>query len=426
MAIKILATADLHLGKRTSGLSVFGENCSTRETWKRIVDFAIDRAVDVVLLAGDTVDRNNRYFEASGALQEGFGRLCAVGIDVLLVTGNHDFDVLPQVLRNHPFSGVRLLGADGRWEVVRYERGGEILQCVGWSYPRQYVLTNPLSGLENAGVDPNYLSIGLLHSDVDKLDSRYGPVSLLDLQQSSVQSWILGHVHKPIVYSGDKLIRYPGSPQALSAKETGRHGALLLTVEGRRIEMEVVGFSNCRFEQLEIDVSDVDAEEQFRRLAETSFSDDANARLAELDGMVYLVYDVVLAGRNNRGREIGEWARALPSGFSLQLSTGTEVRIRDIELAIRPAVENLEALARERSPVGVLAEAIIAIRNGSSTPFLDRVASQWQEQFRSLTNSAAFQPLQVSFQRDGNRRTFQTYIEEECSRLLAELLYPSN
>lgn len=392
-----------------------------------MIDLAIAQAVDVIIMSGDVVDRDNRYYEASGALQAGFKRLETAGIDVFIVTGNHDFDVLPQVLRNHPFPRVKLLGAEGRWEVARYERGGEILQWVGWSFPRQWVMSNPLINFPAGMLDPNYLSIGLLHADVDKLDSSYAPVPLLDLQRSAVNVWMLGHIHKPSVYSGDKIIRYPGSPQALSAKESGSHGALLLTVEGGRVaRIEEVGFSNCRFEHLAIDVSTVDAEDRFRGLVENGLSEDANGRLTELGGVAYLVYDLTFLGRNNRGRQIEGWAVPLSSDYELTLSTGTGVYVRDISLAIGPVVDHLATLANERSPAGVLAEAILALRNGSSTPFLDRIAAQWEEQFLTITNSAAFQPLRLEFQRHGNPRTFRTYIEEECNRLLTELLYPSN
>jgi len=213
-----------------------------------MIDLAIARAVDVIVMSGDVIDRDNRYYEASGALQAGFKRLETAGIDVFMVAGNHDFDVLPQILRNHPFQRVKLLGSDGRWEVVRYERSGEILQWVGWSFPRQWVTINPLINFPAGILDPNYLSIGLLHAEVDKPDSSYAPVPLLDLQRSTVNVWVLGHIHKPSTYSGDKIIRYPGSPQALSAREPGSHGALLLTVEGGRVaRIEEVGFLELPF-----------------------------------------------------------------------------------------------------------------------------------------------------------------------------------
>jgi DNA repair exonuclease SbcCD nuclease subunit len=427
MAIKILNAADLHLGKRTSGLDAFGENCATKATWRKMVDFSIENAVDLVLLAGDVVDRDNKYYEASSALQEGFRRLGEKGIDVCLVAGNHDWDVLPQILRNNPFDHVKLLGLRSTWERCFIEPNGERMQIVGRSFGSSVERGNPLIGLSDITVDPDCFSIGLLHADVDNLESPYGPVSLLELQQAPVNVWILGHIHKPTLLSSEKIIRYPGSPQALSAKEQGIHGGLLMQVEGGRVMNTVeVSFSNCRFERLPVNVTGIDSEEGFRRLLETELSEHANDRLLELDKTDYLVYDLLLTGRNSHGLEIESWGRTLKEGYELVLASGTHVHVREISAAIRPTVENLELLARERSPAGILAETILAIRDGRSTPFLEELVRDWNEQFRVVTSSSGFQPLQRGFVQYGNPRQAAPYIMEECNRLLTELLFPNN
>jgi DNA repair exonuclease SbcCD nuclease subunit len=427
MAIKVLAAADLHLGKRTSGLDVLGTNCATRLTWQRMVDFAITETVDVLLLAGDVVDRDNRYYEASGSLQEGFGRLEEKGIEVFLVTGNHDYDVLPQILRNHPYENVHLLGANGRWDVQRVERHGDILQVIGWSFPQQYVQVDPLSGMAGLPTDPNYFRLGMIHCDVDQPYSRYAPVALANLENAEIDAWVLGHIHKPTVYHGDKFIRYPGSPQALSAKEQGGHGGIVFTVAGKRVEdIQEVLFSNCRFERLDVDVSGVDTLETFRGQMETALSTHANDRLSEMEGMVFLVYDLRLTGQNSKGAEIEKWFSQVKDNNDLVLSTGTRVLIRELSTSIRPVVENLERLATERSPAGVLAETLLALRSGQSTPFLEQLTKDWEAQMIAVTNSAGFQPLQEGFRRSGNPRTAKEFIEEECNRLLSELLFPAN
>ena len=50
---------------------------------------------------------------------------------------------------------------------------------------------------------------------------------------------------------------YPGSPQALSAKEKGEHGAVVLTVsEQGTIQKDVVALSPIRYEEIQIHLSE--------------------------------------------------------------------------------------------------------------------------------------------------------------------------
>src|SRR5690625_6163197 len=95
-SIRILATADLHLGKSSSDIT--GSHASTKFTLNKITEYCVDQKVDVLLLSGDIVDWDNRFFEAYGPLQESFDRLGRHGIKIYLVAGNHDFNVLPQII----------------------------------------------------------------------------------------------------------------------------------------------------------------------------------------------------------------------------------------------------------------------------------------------------------------------------------------
>ena len=95
MAIKILATSDLHLGRKSSEVPSSEKESSTRFTWENMVEWCIHHNTDVMLLAGDIVDRDNRFFEAIGPLQAGFEKLERAGVSVFIITGNHDHDVFP-------------------------------------------------------------------------------------------------------------------------------------------------------------------------------------------------------------------------------------------------------------------------------------------------------------------------------------------
>src|SRR5690625_7078630 len=98
MAINILVTGDIHLGRRSGSIDNSSLYGSTRYIWEEIVSRAIESSIDIVALTGDVVDRDNRYFEAIGPLQEGFEKLENAGIQVVVIAGNHDFDVLPELL----------------------------------------------------------------------------------------------------------------------------------------------------------------------------------------------------------------------------------------------------------------------------------------------------------------------------------------
>lgn len=67
--MKLLAAADLHLGRALGGVpSQWAEQYSPRHAWTALIDEAVSRKVDAVLLAGDVVDRQNRFFEAYSAV----------------------------------------------------------------------------------------------------------------------------------------------------------------------------------------------------------------------------------------------------------------------------------------------------------------------------------------------------------------------
>ncbi|MFB6307483.1 MAG: hypothetical protein ABEH43_10970 [Flavobacteriales bacterium] len=65
MPLKLLTSADLHLGRSSTELPSDNSTASTRGIWEKIVELAIKEEVHAILLAGDIVDRNNRYSDHS-------------------------------------------------------------------------------------------------------------------------------------------------------------------------------------------------------------------------------------------------------------------------------------------------------------------------------------------------------------------------
>jgi exonuclease SbcD len=420
MPIKILATADLHLGKTSA--DVLGERASTKSTWAALVSLAIENNIDVLVLCGDIVDRNNRYFEAVGPLQAGIDRLREQGITVYLVSGNHDFDVLPQVVRKYNDDGVKLIGKNGVWEIVSFSKDGQTIQFAGWSFPSQYIKDSPLLDWKFGGIDPNFPVIGLLHGDIEGKDSKYAPFSLDELKRTPVNLWILGHIHKPFEYSAQKpLVWYTGSPQAMSAKEPGLHGPLLFTVDGDHFSVKQVGLSPVRYETLEIDINGADDEEQIREKILTAIEKDASTRKEQLTNVSFLVYQLEITGQHARIREVEHWAR-LATDIRLPIEGDLEASVRKVDCYLRPVLDDLKDLSGQSSPAGILAETILAIGEGRSTIFLEKLIQQWRQRTTALNEAGVYLPLSDEERLiDIQDSDAKVYLQRECNRLLGEL-----
>ena len=424
MSVKILATADLHLGRTSSGVPENLQEASTKYTWHRMVDWCIQRSIDVLLLCGDIIDRDNRYFEALGPLQRGFEKLGEAGIQVYMVAGNHDFDVLFQIAGNNQYENIHLLGAKGEWETDTYSGEDLSVKFAGWSFPGRHYREDPLQSFSRSGIESDIPLIGLLHGEVNEPESRYAPTDLNKLTDTPMDAWIIGHIHKPQdLKKEDPYIAYPGSPHALNSGEPGLHGALLLEVEGRDdFHTHRILFSPVRYESLSIDVSEAGDKETFRERVTASLFNNARKKLDEEDMVSVLVYDLYLEGKNKHVREIDSWLLNI-SDYEPELNSGSKVSIRKVINRVEPAIENLEELAKDPSPAGKLAETILVLQQGNTTPFLENLLQEWKLQHQKISGTPTYLPLKSAERlSDDVEQEGRRYILSECRRLLGVLL----
>ena len=420
MSIKILATADLHLGKQSS--DVMGDYASTKFTLNKITNYCIDKSVDVLLLCGDIVDYDNRFFEAYGPLQEAFDRLGKDGIEVYLVAGNHDYGVLPQIIKTGNNKHIHLLGSDEKWEVREFKKNGQTIQFVGWSFSKRFVEESAMLSWDSSLLDPNYQTIGLLHGDVGASNSRYGPINLDDFRHTDVSLWLLGHIHKPELLIEQPTVWYTGSPQALSAKEAGMHGPLLITIAPNQpLKIEQIGMSPVRYENISIDVTGVVSEEDLRNRVISDLKENAELMLTELEEVLSLVYHITLVGKNSRQREIESWKRTIVE-HTARLETGTAISVRRVDAQISPEVTNLKQLALQSSPAGILANTILAIEEDRDDPFLNELIKEWISKIETANRAGVYSSLPQESVLETTSDVARSAIKDECNRLLGELM----
>jgi DNA repair protein SbcD/Mre11 len=386
--LKILCTADLHIGRRSTRLPAHldAHAHSSAEAWRRIVDCAIAREVHVLTVAGDMIDHSNRYFEAVGAVETGLRRLQEAGITTLLVAGNHDFDVLPAVVDSIGGDRVQLLGRGGRWERVTLTVGSGRLHVDGWSFPRAHVVESPLTAYEPA--TDGAPTLALLHADLEQPGSRYAPVTLAEIRRTPEIFFLLGHVHAPRLLEerGGCRLLYPGSPQALDPGETGPHGVYLLEGEGTAWRAEAIPLSSVRYEGVTVDVGVAERPEEVEQRVHAALRRRLEALAPTCGGATSARFRLRLIGRSGIRKEIESRLREYAADLEIWVDDlcGT---IEEWTLDLAP-VHDLEALAGGIGAPAVLAEVLLG--RGGSTGAAERLAEELRRLAAEVYGSRSF------------------------------------
>jgi DNA repair protein SbcD/Mre11 len=262
--LKILCAADVHIGRRSSRLPA-GCDHSAADAWLALVDHAVQQRVDAVLIAGDLIDEQSRFFEASGPIERGVRTLRDAGIPVVAVSGNHDYDVLHRIAGDVGHDHLVVLGRGGRWErwTLHDADGRAMLHVDGWSFSSPRCPDNPLQSYTLAAPGDGAPVVGLLHCDLDGAEAHYAPVPAAGLDALPHAAWILGHIHAPTLRQtpGSTPSLYPGSLLALDPGETGVHGAWLLEVAAReRPGFTLIPLSPVRYDTVTVALDGVTGE----------------------------------------------------------------------------------------------------------------------------------------------------------------------
>jgi DNA repair protein SbcD/Mre11 len=97
--VRLLHTADWHVGKTIRGRSRLGEFAAATD---EVVGIAVQEGVDAVLVAGDVYEQRSAAPEADSIVFETLVRLHEAGIPVVVIPGNHDsavrFEALGKLL----------------------------------------------------------------------------------------------------------------------------------------------------------------------------------------------------------------------------------------------------------------------------------------------------------------------------------------
>ena len=274
MALKIIHTADWHLGQ-----SFFGYDRQPEHTafLKWLAETVADRQIDVLLIAGDVFDVANPSASAQRQFYHFLKEinLANPGLQVVVVAGNHDSAArleAPNPLLEE--LGIAVVGVVKRNESgeidfnslllpLRHRDGSVQAYCMAVPFLRQgdYPPTDQKDqntyvagvermyrglyefAMEKAGTELPLVAMGHLHVLGVELsdDDRSERVIMGGLESVTSDSFprelaytALGHIHKAQKVGGREEVRYSGSPLPMSFSETNyRHQVVLVTLDGR-------------------------------------------------------------------------------------------------------------------------------------------------------------------------------------------------
>lgn len=386
------------------------------------MSYAVQQAVDGVVLTGDVVDAQNKRYEALGPLQRGLRRLGDAGIPVVAVAGNHDFDALPRLADMVEAEHFHLLGRGGDWGAVTVRpEAGTPVQVVGWSFREAHMSDSPLEALPDDLPRDDCPTVGVLHADLDAPESVYAPVSLDALRRQPVSAWLLGHIHAPSLRDDrSPLVLYPGSLQPLDPSETGAHGPWRVEVGPDETSTATpLPRASLRYERLAVDVAAADEEAD----VEAAVTDAMRARLREVreEGPTprRLVCRLTLTGRTALHRAVCDLVETWPGELEVPVQESTAI-VESATARTRPALD-LEQIAEGTDPPAVLAQLLLVIQDENDDAQVRDAWAAIEDALSSVQSSPAYDPFRDTEALSPDRETLAETVRRQGLLLLDEL-----
>ena len=255
-SFSFIHAADLHLGSPFQGLAMKDASVAeifidaSRKAFTTLVDQAIERKVDFLLVAGDVYDGDWKDNKIGLFFNREVARLGRAAIPIFLLKGNHDAEsvitrtiTLPQNVREFPVNKPGTFTLD-HLKVALHGQGfaeRSATENLALAYPPPR---------------PGWFNIGVLHTSLTGREPHapYAPCSAEDLRSRGYDYWALGHVHEYEVVAENPLVIFPGNLQGRSIREQGAKGAVLVTVEDGRITHERIITDSARFAHISVTV----------------------------------------------------------------------------------------------------------------------------------------------------------------------------
>ncbi|WP_395699363.1 exonuclease SbcCD subunit D [Aquabacterium sp.] len=412
--MRFIHAADIHLDSPLRGLSAYQDapaeqlRGATREAFSQLISTAIEERVDFIVIAGDLYDGDWPDFNTGLFFCAEMGRLQRAGIPAFVLFGNHDAE-------SHMTRALRLPDNVRRFSAAECQvHTIEPLKVAlhGRSF-RERDTTENLA----AGYGPplrDHFNIGVLHTALEghSEHASYAPCTLAELQAKDYDYWALGHVHEHKVWTGRSTICFPGNLQGRSIRETGRRGAVMVTVgEDRVPRVERLYIDLLRWEHLAVDLSACTTLDDVGRATQRAL-----AQLLQTDAQVPRALRVSFVGESPIHGELFQRELDLRAHVLAEISAiGPErLWLEKVKLATRPG----QAPAAGGLGADALAELAALLAEARHDESLQR---ELRDDFSQMLGKAPELLAEVPVLRSAREGELAAVFEQVVPGLLARL-----
>lgn len=275
--ITFIHAADLHIDAPFKGMATLPASLfeatqkSTYRAFDRLIETAIEKRVDFVLIVGDLFDQDNRSLHAQIYVRDGFAQLEQYGIEVFVSYGNHDY-----VKGNkYPItftSNVHVFPGEDVTSFTYLKENEPLAEIYGFSYEYRAVTENKVPQYERKDASIPF-HIATLHGSLSGNDEHdpYAPFLLEEMKEKPFDYWALGHIHTRTHISEHPPIVYPGNIQGRHRKETGEKGCYYCVMDKDDISLTFIPLQSILFVEHIVDISDVQSVGQFEVVLENLY-----------------------------------------------------------------------------------------------------------------------------------------------------------
>lgn len=411
--------SDIHLGRAFSDLSVFTEgmklcNKACEIAFNKVIDIAIDKKVDFVLIAGDSFDGDEHDLHTKLLFRNSLKKLADNNIVSYVICGNHD-----------PISMYKSYQTYFKFE----EKYKELINITGVTTQESSHVFNfrDLAKIHSVSFEtntaPNLCSqlqeadktcfnIGLLHCDLDKSESQYAPCSRQELRELGYDYCALGHIHVPT--REDSLFVYSGSIQGRTKKETDAHGCYYVQVEKSVIKSSEFIETDCvRFIDVELDCSECQNKLDVFEKINVELNEYSN------DGVKLYLAQINLTGVTSASKDLKSNDYLLEEYLQENGDYNNKIAVYEINDLTTPETE-LSELMEDNGVVGIIAQNFRENFALNVSDTYDEIKERHKKLYKSLgvekdIEAELFESLEIDKESILNR--VETELKSLCSEI---------